>query len=272
MRVFANHCHLMPDRPRRRPGDVAALLAHLDALGIDEAVAFAPYASDFDGDLLRANEWLLERLAATDRLTPFATIDPTHPDAVAVLERMHAAGVRGCKLHPGVQDFDVADPRARPFYEASAERGIVLAIHTGGLHRRPLAMDDPVKLDTILFEVPGLRIILEHVAGRVWWRTALAIAANHGGRRPRAFLGITSVLERPDHVLAYLGPERVVELVTGVGARQLVFGLDFPNWTLSENRRALDALLHLPVAEEERELLLGGTLRRLLAPEPAATR
>jgi predicted TIM-barrel fold metal-dependent hydrolase len=254
----------MPEGPWGRDADANALITHLDILEIERAVVFAPYGSDFGGDQRRANEWLLEEASRSTRLTPFATLDPTRPESVSILHQMCLADAKGCKLHPAVQRFDVADERALDFYRASAEFGIPLAIHTGAMHGRPVALDDPAKLDRILFETPGLRMILEHAGGRLWFELALAIAANHGGRSPRAYLGLTSVLERPSDVLTYLGPERVLDLVTGVGGRQLVFGLDFPYWTLDDNRRALKAVHDLPVARQERELILGGALRRLL--------
>jgi predicted TIM-barrel fold metal-dependent hydrolase len=244
-------------------GGVDRLLRHLDSLGIARAVCFAPFAFEVGGDLRRANEWLLEQIKRRPELVPFATVNPVHPDAVAVLEAMAEAGVRGCKIHPSVDVYDLVDSRARDFYTAAAERGILLDFHVGA-HGSPLALSDPVKLDTILWEYSTLRLVLEHAGGRLYYETAIAIAANHSGERPRAFIGITSVLEREANFLWYLGPERVRELIEGVGAGQLVFGLDFPWWTIEQNRKAIAALRRIDVPESEQRLVFGGTLDSLL--------
>ena len=259
--ILANHCHLMPPNSWR-PGDRDMLLRHLDALGIDSAVVFAPFAVQMGGDLWRANAWVLEQVAGSPRLIPFATICPVHPEATAVLERMHAAGVRGCKVHPAIEPYDLTEPRAMAFYAAAADLGVVLDFHTG-VHHSPLALSDPLKFDSMLWSVPGLRIILEHAGGRAFYEMMLAIAANHGGASPRAFLGVTSVLEH-DNWEWHLGPARVKEMAECVGAAQLVFGLDFPWHSLDDNRAALEALRGMGLPRAGLEALLGGTLRRLL--------
>lgn len=261
VRILANHCHLMPPNSWRE-GDRDMLLRHLDALEIDSAVVFAPFAAQMDGDMWRANTWNLEQVAGCSRLIPFATINPVHAQAIAVLETMHGAGVRGCKIHPAIDRYDLTEPRAMAFYEAAAGLGVVLDFHTG-VHHGPLAVTDPFKFDSILWSVPGLRMILEHAGGRAFYETMLAVAANHGGPPPRALLGVTSVLEH-DNWEWYLGPERVKEMVEVVGTSQLVFGLDFPWHTLEDNRAALETLKQIPMPRAQLEKLLGGTLRDLL--------
>lgn len=71
MKITANHCHLMPPHSWRE-GDKNMLLAHLDALGIDSAVVFAPFAKQMGGDLKRANLWTLEQVSDTPRLIPWS--------------------------------------------------------------------------------------------------------------------------------------------------------------------------------------------------------
>jgi len=255
--LFANHCHLAPSFGA---GLVDRLEAHLDALGIARAVAFAPFAVEFDGDPHRANAWLVEQLAGRPRLEPFATVNPTHADAVSVLETMAGAGARGCKIHPSIDVYDLLDPRAMEFYAAASSLGILLDFHTGA-HDSPLALSDPMKFDEILWANPELRVVLEHAGGRLYYELVLAIALNHPGR---VLVGVTSVLERENNPLWYLGPERIEELVRILGGELLVFGLDFPWWPLEENRAALGQLLALDVAEEEKRKLLGGTLAAVL--------
>jgi predicted TIM-barrel fold metal-dependent hydrolase len=82
--------------------------------------------------------------------------------------------------------------------------------------------------------------------------------------------GLTSVFT-PHYVrFWYLPPERFEELLLQVGAEYLIFGLDFP-YNLEDNTRmGLNTIKQMIPLESERELVLGGNLRRELGiPRPA---
>src|SRR5437867_12110509 len=81
--VWANHAHVFPADVRPH-GSVDALLALMDACGIEKAVCFAPFASQLAGSAYAeagANHWLAETLRqSADRLIGFGTV---HLDAAA---------------------------------------------------------------------------------------------------------------------------------------------------------------------------------------------
>ena len=59
-----------------------------------------------------------------------ASIHPYRADAVAELERCIAAGAVMVKWLPITQDFNPADPKCIPLYEALAHHRIPLLSHT----------------------------------------------------------------------------------------------------------------------------------------------
>jgi predicted TIM-barrel fold metal-dependent hydrolase len=264
MKIFANHAHVFP--PELRPeGTVDRLLSMLDACGIEKAVCFAP----FPHELTEHNQWLARELKGRDRLVGFGTLDLRRDDLRDQVRRVVDLGLRGLKMHPNVQEFDLLGPEALLAYEAAQEAGLFVSFHSG-VHRYRIQHYNVLKFDEIAWRFPDLRFSMEHVGGWAFFTDAVAVICNNipfppvPGKKCRVYGGLTSVFT-PDYIrMWYMPPERMTELVRQVGAEQLIFGLDFP-YNLEENTRmGLSALQDLPVSEGEREAILGGNLREVL--------
>jgi predicted TIM-barrel fold metal-dependent hydrolase len=261
MEIFANHCHLLPPDSEVVAGK-ETLIKHLDALGIERAVVFAPYSWRMGGNMVRANEWVLEEVYDEPRLIPFATVNPIHPEAIRVLHMMHSESVYGYKIHPSVDIYDLLDPRAMSFYSEAANLDVLLDFHTG-IHNSPLELANPIKFDTILWTFPKLKINLEHIGGRFYYETILAIAQNHSNTS-RVFLGATSILEKEKNKTFYLGIEKTINAIEKAGAHRIIYGLDFPWHSLEENRSALEKIMSLEISKVEKQKILGVNLHNLL--------
>ena len=86
------------------------------------------------------------------------------------LERCAQAGAVLVKWLPLTQDFDPADPRCIPFYEALAHYGIPLLSHTGGeqaLMKLRLPARDPDRLEEALKR--GVKVIMAHCGTHGMW-------------------------------------------------------------------------------------------------------
>ena len=67
-----------------------------------------------------------------DTMLGFVSVDPTRGfEAVSEARRLIAAGARGFKLHPPLQQFHPNDRLAYPFYEVLAEAKLPVIFHTG---------------------------------------------------------------------------------------------------------------------------------------------
>jgi len=261
VRIVANHAHLMPPHSWCE-GDVGMLLRHLDACDIDRCVVFAPFAVQMGDDRRRANSWLLEQVRGEDRFIPFGCIAPAAEDAEDILHLLIEEGVRGAKVHPSIDVFDVTEARAYEFYAQAQEQGFILDFHTGP-HGTRLSLADPTKFDQVAWDFPDLKMVFEHLGGRTYFELFLAMLANHR-RRGNLFGGLASVLSAETHPLWHLGPERVEELVRIVGADRLIYGLDFPYNSVETNQRDIAIIQGLNLPEEDKRRILGGTLLELL--------
>lgn len=104
------------------------------------------------------------------RVIPFGSVHPDAPDWEPELERIAALGLKGIKLHPDYQDFDMDEPRVLPIFQKARDLGLCVAVHAGfvplspeHIHCRPRACRQ------VLDACPGLRLILAHMGGMRLW-------------------------------------------------------------------------------------------------------
>ena len=154
----------------------AKLLALLEGTpSLDAAVVLAFDAvHDEEGRLDEANTHLYVKndyvagLARDHSNILFgASVHPYRKDAVAELERCVGMGAVLLKWLPIVQDFDPADERCIPFYEALAHHKLTLLCHTGGEKSLPnlrQSAADPMLLVPALKR--GVRVIGAHCGTR----------------------------------------------------------------------------------------------------------
>ena len=157
---------------------VEVLCQTITAAEVDAAVALAFDAvHDEEGKvdwarthLYVTNDYVAELAKKHSRILFGASIHPYRKDALQELERCVQAGAVLVKWLPLTQDFDPADHRCIPFYEALAHYGIPLLSHTGGEQalvklRRPAR--DPELLEEALKR--GVKVIMAHCGTHGMW-------------------------------------------------------------------------------------------------------
>ena len=61
----------------------------------------------------------------------FGSVHPDAPDALSELERIKALGLKGVKLHPDYQGFNVDDEKMKPIYKMISKLGLITVFHAG---------------------------------------------------------------------------------------------------------------------------------------------
>jgi predicted TIM-barrel fold metal-dependent hydrolase len=113
------------------------------------------------------NDYAIELAARYPRMLFGASVHPYRKDAVEELERCVKAGAVLLKWLPIVQDFNPADARCFPFYEALAHHKLPLLSHTGGEKSLPnldTSVADPALLVPALER--GVTVIAAHCGTR----------------------------------------------------------------------------------------------------------
>lgn len=61
----------------------------------------------------------------------FGSVFPDSPDCLEELERIKDLGLKGVKLHPDYQSFNVDDEKMKPIYKKISQLGLITIFHAG---------------------------------------------------------------------------------------------------------------------------------------------
>jgi uncharacterized protein len=208
---------------------------------------------------LGSGEVLEAARANPDVIIPFGSVDP-HKGKLAVREaaELIEAGVRGFKFHPNTQAFWPNDPAFFPLYDVIAQAGLIALFHSGttgigagmpGGGGVRLKYSNPMAVDDVAAEFPGLDIILAHPSFP-WQEEALAISVH----KPNVYIDLSGWSPK------YF-PEILVQYINTRLRDKMLFGSDFP---LITPDRWLADFAKLPIREEVRPLVLKDNAARLL--------
>jgi uncharacterized protein len=241
-------------------GDPVFAATLLRAEGVRRAVLLPEHCPATSG-VVRTETVLELAAAAPDFYLPFASVDPnSDAEPAALLRRYVAAGVRGLKLYPSYQHYYPNERHVYPLYEVCAEHGIPVLLHIGSsvIPGTRLKYCDPIHLDDVAVDFPGLAVVMAH-GGRGFWYDACAFLAR---QHEHFHIDVAGLV--PGQLRAhYPELDRLVP--------KLIFGSDWPAMPKSPgaNARAIAALglgaaalravLHDNAARLLGEPLLGAT-------------
>lgn len=198
--------------------------------------------------------------AHPDVFIGFAGVDPWK-GRLAVDEARRAReqlGLRGLKLHPGIQKFAANEERFYPLWAAAAELGLVCLFHSGtmatgaglpGGGGYKLKYVNPMLVDDVAADFPSLQIILAHPSWP-WQAEQLAIARH----KANVYLDLSGWSPK------YF-PTELVQQVNSVLQDKALFGSDWPFMTPD---RWLTDFAALPIKDAVRPKILRDNARKLL--------
>jgi predicted TIM-barrel fold metal-dependent hydrolase len=112
------------------------------------------------------------------RIISFGSAHPFADNSESELERIKAAGLKGIKLHPEYQDFDVHIPEAIKIYKKCAQLDLIVLIHSG----KDIAYPDslraaPEYLREISVKSPYTKFVFAHMGGEWCWEGVIKYVA-----------------------------------------------------------------------------------------------
>lgn len=225
---------------------------YLDGQGVDVALLLCEYSPTTAGvqpieDLLPISEHNPQRFRIVANLNPHL-----HYPLVSELERQLSLGAIALKLHPVHQGFTPNNPQLYPAYQACREQDIPVIVHCGS-SRFPGSANryaDPVLLEDVLRDFPGITLVLAH-GGRGWWYDAAAWLALSWENVWIELSGLP-----PKKLPVYYSRFDLANL-----ARKFIFGTDWPG--VPGIGRNAKAVTQLGLDEETLGLVLGGNAQRV---------
>ncbi len=214
----------------------------MDVAGIERAVLLPIDCRRARKDGVSSNEQVAELCRIDSRFIGFASVDPMKKGAARELETaVKKMGLKGLKLDPSLQNFEVGNKRAFAVYEAAEALGIPLIIHSGmsWAPKAPLEPGHPLHLEPAIRRWPGLNFVLAHFGWPwVWEATALAL------KYPNVYLDTSCLYyDSPNEFFQFVFGKQIPTTVLERSLRnKLVFGSNYPRVEIKNMVHALKGL------------------------------
>lgn len=224
-------------------GTVETLLEHGTRAGIDRFVVL-PVALTPDRTR-HINEFIIEQVAKQPRFLGFGTIHAGMEDLTGEVQFVMDHGLRGLKMHPDSQIFNIDDDRLLPVYEMIQGK-IPVLLHMGDPR---YDYSHPARLRRILENFPRLQVIAAHFGGYGMYETAYELLHD----KDCVFDVSSSMMFMEDGIA-----EKFINLY---GAERMAFGTDYPLWDpIPETQR----FLQLKLTDAQFEQIGHKTVERIL--------
>jgi uncharacterized protein len=233
----------------------AAFDAMLAAEGVDTALLMSEYSPKVTGT--QAIEDNLA-IAAADpgRIKVIGSVNPhLHYPVDEEVRRQLALGAVALKIHPVHGGFEARDRMLYPAYAWAEQHGLPVIVHCGTsvFSGSVNSYADPILLDEVFRDFPGLTVVLAH-GGRGWWYEQAAFVAL---TRPNVWLEVSGL--PPQRLPDYYG--RSLRRL----ADKMIFGTDWPGVPgVERNARGVEkALAGAGCTAEQVTAVLGGNAARV---------
>ncbi len=208
---------------RLRHNTAALLLELMDAKKIDKAVVSSAGAITYR-NAHAGNEELAEEVRGhSDRLIPFAVINPFYAGWQDDLNICRGEfGMGGLRLYPKWHNYQLSSPCCRELVDAATERGMVVSI--------PIRVEDNRERSWLL-NVPDVpldeivELVKAHPKARFILLNGLGYTGSPLGRKDNG-LPANYAIEL-SRLSAVLGNE-IGQLITNLGPERLMFGTGMP--------------------------------------------
>lgn len=258
MRVIDMHTHVYPDPIAMKAarsirnyyhlgenmdGTVSTLLERGTAAGVTNYLIL-PVAVKPE-HVHHINQFTQQQIREHACFTGFGTIHLDMENLMEEVERIPQIGLKGIKLHPDCQHFNIDDPRLFPVYEA-VQGKLPMMIHLGD---ERYDYSHPARLRKVLQEFPNLQVCAAHFGGHTMYETA------------KEYLSDTNCILDISSTLMFLDKKTAEGYVNHYGAERLAFGTDYPVWDPAQEVKRLESL---NLSQEQKEQIAWKTAARFL--------
>jgi hypothetical protein len=236
---------LAPDDPNKWSlkgrGDSEGLIASEDEAGIDQMVLLP--VTGRKSRVSELNQWAARAAGENRRIIPFATLNPKG-DAAKDLEEALNLGLKGIKLHPFIQQFNLTDPLCHKLFDLLGETS--LPVLTDTLSRKGLVKAKPhIKWVMDAFEFHG--VSPTQIAEMAKAHPQIKIIAAHGGclygwGKLAPLMEFDNIYLDISYLNGLIPPEALVAIIRKKGADRVIYGTDAPWRSPLEHLKWFDSL------------------------------
>lgn len=162
------------------------------------------------------NNWAAQIQQQYSNLYCFGSVHPDAPNAIEELYRIKELHLKGVKLHPDYQHFNISEPRLFPIYETISKLGLPVLFHTGKDPVSPYHIHAPaVETAKVCDHFPDMIIIAAHLGGLMDYEQA-----------EQHLVGKNLYLDTS--MAKYCSPEQLKRIILNHGANHILFATDCP--------------------------------------------
>lgn len=180
------------------------------------------------------------------RFVGFGTMHPAYYDPHLEIARALSLGIKGLKIHPDFQEYNIDDPSLLPIYKA-AEGKLPILFHIGDIRTD---YSNPRRLARILEMFPDLVVIAAHLGGWSLW-----------GDFDRSLFQKNVYLDTSSSLML-TEKETAVDIIRSHGINKVMFGTDYPMWSPEAE---MERFLSLGLTKEENQQILWDNASKLFS-------
>lgn len=181
-----------------------------------------------------------------DKFIGFATLHQDFENPYEELKRVKEAGLKGVKLHPDFQKFEISDPIMDDAYRAMMEMDLPVLFHTGDARYN---WSHPKHIPLILKKHPHLKIICAHFGAYSQWAEAAECLKG------------TGVWVDTSSSFFMISDEQAKQYISLYGEDKVLFGSDYPMWNVGDE---IQNILRLGLTDKQNEKIFSLNLSSLL--------
>lgn len=228
-------------------GTLSGVLKTMKEAGIELALNL-PLATNPESTM-GLNTW-----AAKTNTSPVFNLGSIHPDCENPMEIaafIRKSGLKGIKMHPEYQRFNVLEERASKIWEACIENDLFVVTHAGAdIAFKPPFMSNPEDFAELYRRYPQLNMVIAHCGSwGMWARVEEHIAGKVPFNLDLAFTP------------GMLDDEFLMRIIRAHGADKIIFGTDSP-WR--DQKEEVEKVDLLPLSEKEKSLIFFENAAKLL--------
>ncbi len=193
------------------------------------------------------NEFIKREVEAHPEFIGFITLhqDLSEEEIQNEVEWAIANNMRGVKLHPDFQRFNIDDEIAEKFYRAVGSR-LPILFHIGDDRYE---FSKPHRLVKMAKKYPEVIFIAAHFGGYRCWADATL------------YRGLNNIYFDTCSSLPFISADEAKKIIDIHGASKFFFATDFPMW---DAKSELERFNKIPLTDDEKELILSKNIKRLL--------
>ncbi|MCQ2976118.1 MAG: amidohydrolase family protein [Bacteroidales bacterium] len=192
------------------------------------------------------NNYIISEVNNHSEFIGFGTIHPDYQDFETELNRIKSAGLKGIKLHPDFQKFQIDTEIMDPIYEVMANLKMPVLVHAGDCR---YDFSGPKRISNVLEKHPSLILIAAHFGGYTEWDKACEFLVGK-----KVWFDTSSTLWK-------LPIDKANEMIKSHGVENFLFGSDYPMW---DHEEELQRFNKLSLNNDERDAILFKNALRLL--------